>query len=51
MLETLADPADPERAEMLAWLGGPFDPKAFDPREVRFDNPKKRWEIAFGGPA
>jgi hypothetical protein len=50
-LETLADPADPERAEMLAWLGGPFDPKAFDPLEVRFYNPKKRWEIAFGGPA
>lgn len=51
LLEMLADPADPERAEMLAWLGGPFDPKAFDPREVRFDNPKKRWEIAFGEPA
>ena len=51
LLETLADPADPEHAEMVAWVGGPFDPKAFDPREVRFDNPKERWEIAFGGPA
>jgi len=51
LLEALANPADPEHAEMVAWVGGPFDPKAFDPREVRFDNPKKRWEIAFGEPA
>lgn len=47
LLETLANPADPEHESMLEWLGGPFDPEAFDPREVRFDNPMKRWQIAF----
>jgi hypothetical protein len=34
MLEALADPSDPEREEYLEWLGGPFDPKAFDLAEV-----------------
>lgn len=47
LLETLANPSDPEHESMLEWLGGPFDPEAFDPHEVRFDNPKKRWQIAF----
>ena len=30
LLETLANPEDPEREDMLEWLGGPFDPEAFD---------------------
>lgn len=47
LLETLANPTDSEHESMLEWLGGPFDPEAFDPREVQFDNPKKRWQIAF----
>lgn len=33
LLEILADPRHPEHAERRAWLGGPFDPEAFDPRE------------------
>jgi hypothetical protein len=32
---------------MAAWLGGPFDPEAFDPAAVRFDNPRRRWRKAF----
>jgi len=24
-----------------------FDPEHFDPKEVHFDNPQKRWKIAF----
>lgn len=48
LLETLADPDDPEHESMLEWLGGPYDAEAFDPRAVRFDNPEMRWEIAFG---
>jgi hypothetical protein len=32
---------------MLEWLGGPFDAEGFDAREVQFDNPRKRWQIAF----
>ncbi|HVA48964.1 MAG TPA: plasmid pRiA4b ORF-3 family protein [Pirellulales bacterium] len=30
-LEALADPKSPQRAEMLEWVGGEFDPEAFDP--------------------
>jgi pRiA4b ORF-3-like protein len=30
LLAVLADPADPERPELLEWLGGEFDPDAFD---------------------
>ena len=26
----LADPTDPENPELLEWLGGEFDPDAFD---------------------
>jgi hypothetical protein len=47
LLETIANPADPEHESMLEWLGGPFEAEAFDPRDIRFDNPKKRWQIAF----
>ena len=34
MLQTLADPAHPERDELLEWLGGDFDPAAFDRQEL-----------------
>jgi Plasmid pRiA4b ORF-3-like protein len=30
LLDALADPADPEHDELLAWVGGEFDPDAFD---------------------
>lgn len=33
LLAALADPHHPDHAERRAWLGGPFDPDAFDPRE------------------
>ena len=47
MLRVLRDPTDEEHESMLVWVGGRYDPKAFDPKKVRFDNPKKRWQIAF----
>lgn len=34
LLEILADPGHPERDERLGWLGGPFDPEAFDREAV-----------------
>jgi Plasmid pRiA4b ORF-3-like protein/Domain of unknown function (DUF6933) len=50
LLEILADPAHPEHEERLKWLGGPFDPEAFNPgdfgdnlrtgRLVDFDDPR-----------
>jgi hypothetical protein len=30
LLDAIADPEDPERAELLEWLGGPFDPTHVD---------------------
>ena len=32
---------------MVEWSGGEYDPDAFDPRAVVFDDPRKRWKIAF----
>jgi hypothetical protein len=34
LIEAISDPNDTERTELLEWLGGPFDPEAFDPAEV-----------------
>jgi len=48
MLRTIADPGHEEYASTMEWLDGPFDATAFDPGRVRFDNPAKRWRIAFG---
>jgi hypothetical protein len=33
---------------MLDWVGGEFDPEDFNPSEVKFDDPAKRFKIAFG---
>ena len=33
-LRALADPANPEHEELKAWIGGSFDPAAFDVAEV-----------------
>ena len=34
LLRILADPTDPEHEERLEWMGGEFDPEAFDPEAV-----------------
>lgn len=34
LLEVLRDPKHEEYEETLEWLGGPFDPEAFDVNEV-----------------
>lgn len=48
-LKAIRDPADPEHKDMLAWIGGKFDPVAFDPKEVRFLDPMRRYRVAFCG--
>ncbi len=45
-LEAILDPSHDEHKGMLEWVGGPFDPEGFEPHEVRFDDPDKRWQIA-----
>jgi hypothetical protein len=46
-LLAIADHRHPERASLLEWAGGVVDPHEFDPRQVRFDDPDRRWKIAF----
>ena len=46
-LEVIADPDHEEHELTLRWAGGQFDPEAFDPAAVKFDDPKKRWKKAF----
>jgi hypothetical protein len=48
LLEIIADPTHQEYGRMSTWLGSPFDPEAFDPRHVQFDNPKQRLKKALG---
>jgi len=46
-VKALANKRHPEHKAMLEWRG-PFDPATFDPGAVVFDDPAKRWQIAFG---
>ena len=46
-LSTIRDVNNPERDSMLQWAGGQFDPEAFRAADVRFEDPKERWRIAF----
>jgi len=47
LLEVISNPHHEEHEEMLEWIGKPFNPSEFDPKQVKFDNPKKRWKNAF----
>jgi hypothetical protein len=46
-LQVIADPGHEEHESTRRWAGGRFDPEAFDPAAVKFDDPKKRWKKAF----
>lgn len=47
LLEAIADKNHEDHKDMISWLGGKFDPESFDPKKVKFDNPAKRWKVAF----
>ena len=47
-LKIIGDPNDEQHEEMLEWIGGEFDSEHFDPKEVIFDDPAKRFKDAFG---
>ena len=47
LLEVISNPSHEEYEETVTWLGKKYDPKAFDPENVKFDNPKRRWNRAF----
>ena len=42
------DPSDEEYESFLEWLGRRFEPSRFSVRTVKFDDPAKRWTLAFG---
>ena len=51
LLKIIDDPTHKEYGHKADWLrsmkGTDFDPGHFDPEEVRFDNPDKRWAVVF----
>lgn len=53
LLEILSNLNHNEYQETIDWLKGhaksyyPYHPDEFEPEKVHFDNPKKRWKIAF----
>ena len=51
MLEILSDPTAEEYDDTKIWVesmtGGPYDPKHFDPTEMLFMDPKKRYQDSF----
>jgi hypothetical protein len=48
-LEAIRDPRHERHAELVAWIGEPFDPDDFDASKLQFDDPTKRWKDAFEG--
>jgi hypothetical protein len=46
-LHAVLDRHHQQHDDMLRWAGGSFDPAAFAPDEVRFDDPRRRWRVAF----
>jgi len=55
LLDVVKNPNHPDYQDMITWLGGdvtlthPYDPELFDPKQVHFDNPGKRWDEVFKG--
>lgn len=53
LLEILADPNHSEYQDYIDWLKGhaknyyPYEPSKFNPDEVEFCDPKKRWKMVF----
>lgn len=47
VLEIMRDPSHEEYEDTMTWLGGKYDPECFEAGKVRFDDPAKRWDLAF----
>jgi hypothetical protein len=50
LLAVSHDPTHQEYESTLEWLGSRFDPDKFDPKRVKFDNPARRYQVAFEEP-
>jgi hypothetical protein len=47
-LKIIKNPKHSEYDDMMAWIGGKFDPHVFNAQNVKFDSPNKRLKIALG---
>ena len=47
VLTVIQTPTHEEYESTLQWLGGRFDPEAFESKHVKFDDPARRYELAF----
>jgi len=50
LLKIIADPHNDEYESTTEWLSewyGKYDPEVFDGKNIKFDDPKKRWRQAF----
>jgi Plasmid pRiA4b ORF-3-like protein len=50
LLTVIQDRTHEEYERMLEWLGGRYDPDRFDPKRVKFDDPARRYNLAFEAP-
>ncbi len=46
-LQAIANRRHPEHTVDARWAGGAYDPDAFNPKAVVFDDPRQRWKKAF----
>ena len=46
-LRAIRKPGSPRGGELLEWVGGSFNPRAFAAQDVTFDDPKARWAWSF----
>jgi len=45
-LQIIRNPEHEEYESMVSWIGGKFDPEHFNSKEVVFNDPDERWELA-----
>jgi len=50
LLTVIQGPSHEDYESTLEWLGGRFDPDRFDPKRVKFDDPARRYRLAFEEP-
>jgi hypothetical protein len=47
VIDTISDPTNDDYEEMKRWIGKDWNPEWFYKDLVKFDNPYKRWKVAF----
>ena len=50
LMTVIQTPTHEEYESTLQWLGRRFDPEAFESKHVKFDDPARRYELAFEAP-